>query len=114
LWTRIGAHCEIAGIPEPLTYHRNREVKPPDIALEHRPILIETLLKRFPHDREKRRYLLSERAAYLADNGKYLVRQGRVREGRRSLAQGLALSLGEARSWKTAWRCLSRFVRSLV
>jgi len=27
LWTRIVAHCEIACIPEPLTLHRNREVK---------------------------------------------------------------------------------------
>jgi len=114
LWTRIGAHCEIAGIPESLTYHRNREVKPPTIALEHRPILIQTLLQRFPHDREKRRYLLREQAVYLADNGKYLIRHGRVSEGRRHLGQGLALSLGEAWSCKTAWRCFSRFLRSLM
>src|SRR5688572_16824606 len=27
LWARVAAHYEIANIPEPLTYHRNREVK---------------------------------------------------------------------------------------
>jgi GT2 family glycosyltransferase len=112
LWTRIAAHSRIKSIPEALTYHRNREIKPPEIALGHRLLLIETLLARFGHDPEKRRYLIQEKACYLADQGKHLVKAGHRRQGRSYLLQGLALSLGEGRSLKTAWRCLVRIARS--
>ncbi len=112
LWTRIAARYEIASIPEPLTYHRNREIKPAQIALGHRPLLLSTLLERFGHDPVRRRYLLRERARYLADLGKQLVREGHRREGRSMLWQGLILSLAEGRSLSTAWRCLSRLARS--
>ena len=114
LWTRIGAHCEIANISEPLTYHRNRLIKPPEIELGHRDMLLSTLLKRFKDDPQKRRYLMREQARYLAARGQHLVRQGRPREGRSYLVQGLARSLGEAQSLTTAWRCLSRIARSYV
>lgn len=114
LWTRIGAHCEIANIAEPLTYHRNREVKSSQIELGHRSVLVNKLLERFGHDPEKRRYLLQQRALYFADLGKHLVKDGRYLEGRSNLIQGLTLSLGEARNLKTAWRCLSRIARSYV
>lgn len=114
LWTRIAAHCEIANVPEPLTYHRNREIKPARIGLSHRAILIEKLLERFGHDPDKRRYLLREQASYLADLGKQLAKEGRPDEGRSRLRESLALSLGEARSLKTAWRCLTRLARSYV
>ncbi|HXF91866.1 MAG TPA: hypothetical protein VNK46_03845 [Nitrospiraceae bacterium] len=114
LWTRIAARYEIASIPEPLTYHRNREIKPAQIALSHRPLLIETLLERVGNNPVKRRYLLREQASYLADRGKQLVGMGERTQGRSCLVQGLALSIKEARSWNTAWRCLSRLVRSYV
>jgi glycosyltransferase involved in cell wall biosynthesis len=114
LWTRIAARYEIANIPEPLTYHRNREIKPARIALGHRPVLLSTLLQRFGDDAAKRRYLVREQASYLADYGKQLVNEGRARQGRSCLREGLVLSLGEARSLKTAWRCLSRLTRSYV
>jgi glycosyltransferase involved in cell wall biosynthesis len=114
LWTRIGAYCEIANISEPLTYHRNRLVKPAEIELGHRDMLISTLLKRFKEDPEKRRYLAREQALYLAAKGQHLVRQGYSKEGRAYLVQGLAQSLGEAHSLKTTWRCLSRIARSYV
>ena len=39
LWTRIAESCEIAHIPEPLTYHRNLGIKPAHIELEHKAIL---------------------------------------------------------------------------
>ncbi len=112
LWTRIVLHGEITNIPEPLTYHRNREVKPVQVALQHRALLIPKLLERFGQDPEKRRYLIREQACYLADVGKHLVQAGRRSEGRSRLLQGLALSLGEARSMKTDWRCLVRLSRS--
>ncbi len=114
LWTRIAAHCEIANIPEPLTYHRNREMKSAWIGLGHRPVLVTILLDRFGQDKEKRRYLVREQASYLADLGKHLVKEGRGQEGRSRLVEGLTLSLGEARSLRTAWRCVSRLVRSYV
>ncbi len=114
LWARIGAHCEIANIAEPLTYHRNREVKSSQIELGHRSILVNRLLERFGQDPERRRYLLQQRALYFADLGKHLVKDGRYLEGRSNLIQGLTLSLGEARNLKTAWRCLSRIARSYV
>ncbi len=114
LWTRIAARYEIANIPEPLTYHRDRDIKPAAIALGHRPLLIETLLVRVGNDPDKRRYLLQEQASYLADRGKQLVGMGERTQGWACLVQGLALSIKEARSWKTAWRCLSRLVRSYV
>lgn len=114
LWTRIAARYEIANIAEPLTYHRNREIKPADVALAHRPLLIETLLARVGDDPVKRRYLLREQASYLADRGKQLINMGERTQGRSCLVQGLALGVKEAHSWKTAWRCLSRLVRSYV
>ncbi len=114
LWTRIAARYEIANIAEPLTYHRNREIKPADVALAHRPLLIETLLARVGDDPVKRRYLLREQASYLADRGKQLINMGERTQGRSCLVHGFALSVNEAHSWKTAWRCLSRLVRSYV
>lgn len=113
LWTRIAAHCDIANVPEPLTYHRNRELKPAEIAVRHRSLLIELLLRRFGDDPERHRFLLREQAAYLADLGKLQVRDGDLAKGRASFMQALSLSLG-ARSWKTAWRCLHRMARSFL
>ena len=112
LWTRIAASTVIAGIAEPLTLHRNRENKPAAIALGHRPLLIEKLMARFGHDPGKRRYLQREMAFYLADQGKHLITEGRRREGRAALFQGLRLSVGQGKSFKAAWRCVSRLVRS--
>jgi glycosyltransferase involved in cell wall biosynthesis len=112
LWTRIAAHYKIANLPEPLTYHRNRECKPPEIALAHRPLLLATLLERFGHDPIRRRYLLREQVRWLSDRGKHLVANGQRREGRACLWQALVLSLHEAPSLSTAWRALSRLVRS--
>lgn len=113
LWTRIAAATTIAGISEALTQHRNREIKPAEIALGHRPLLIKKLMARFSQEPVKRLYLQREMAFYLADQGKYLLKGGQRREGRSALLQGLKLSLGEGRSLKAAWRCASRFVRSL-
>ena len=113
LWTRIAAATTIAGIPEPLTYHRNRDIKPPGIALGHRPLRIEKLMRRVGADTEKRRYLQRERAFDLADQGKHLIKDGRAREGRILLLHGFLLSLGEGKSAKAAWRCLMRLVRSI-
>jgi glycosyltransferase involved in cell wall biosynthesis len=112
LWTRIATATTIIGISEPLTLHRNRETKPAGIALGHRPLLIEKLMARFSHDPAKRLYLQREMAWYLADQGKHFITAGRHAEGRSVLLQGLKLSLGEAKSWKAACRCISRFVRS--
>lgn len=114
LWARIAAHCEIANIAEPLTFHRIREVEPAAVALRHRPLLISKLLNQFGHDPVKRRYLMTEQASYLSDVGKHLMQKGQRQEGLAHLRQGLALSLGEARSLKTAWRCLSRLARFYV
>ena len=112
LWTRISAATTIAGISEPLTFHRNRERKPAVIALGHRPLLIEKLMARFGHDAAKRRYLQREMAFYLADQGKQLIAEGRRREGRSTLYQGLRLSFGQGKSFKAACRCVSRLMRS--
>ena len=113
-WTRVAAHCDIANIPEALTFHRNLTVKPPHVALEHRALLISTLMRRFGTDPKKREYLLREEASYCADRGKQLIRNGHRREGRSHLIQGLWLSLWVARSPKTAWRCLSRIAKSYM
>ncbi|MCC2641645.1 MAG: glycosyl transferase family 2 [Nitrospira sp.] len=113
LWTRIAAVTTIAGIPEPLTFHRNRDIKPADIALGHRPLLIDRLMSRFRQDPQKRLYLHRQMALYLADQGKYLIKGGRHLEGRSALLQGLKLSLGEGKSLKAAWRCVSRLMRSV-
>ena len=114
LWTRIAEHDEIANIAEPLTYHRNLTIKPAHIALEHRVLLISKLMRRFGENPEKRQYLLEEEAMHLADQGKERIKRGQRREGRSDLVHGLTLSLGKARSFKTAWRCLTRIVRSYV
>jgi glycosyltransferase involved in cell wall biosynthesis len=114
LWARIAAHSEIANVAEPLTYHRRRERKSPWIGLRHRPILIAILLDRFGHEPDKRRYLIRARASYLRDLGAQLAREGCLGEGRARLLEGLKLSLGDARSPRTAWGCLSRIVRSYL
>lgn len=114
LWTRIAAHCDIANVPQPLTYHRNREQKAAEIGVRHRGLLIEKLLRRYGGDPERRRYLLREQAAYLADLGKLQVREGDLAKGRASFMEALSLSLGRARNWKTAWRCLNRMARSYL
>ena len=114
LWTRIAAHAEIAGIPEPLTYHRNLSVKPAQVALDHRVLLVSKLMARFGDDPVKRRYLSRERAACLADQGKQWLMEGRRHAARSLFMQGLWLSLAEARSLKTGWRCLARLARSYV
>lgn len=113
-WPRVAQHCEIVLIDEPLTYHRHCEVKPAEVELEHRVLLNETLLERFGHDPDKRRYLLMEKAASLADLGKWSLRQGDRTGGRTSLKEALALCFSEAWSWKTAWRALTRLVRSYL
>ncbi len=69
LWPRIAAVTTVAGIAEPLTFHRNREIKPADIALGHRPLLIKKLMARFSQELEKRRYLQREMAFYLGRSG---------------------------------------------
>ncbi|HJU03919.1 MAG TPA: glycosyltransferase family A protein [Nitrospiraceae bacterium] len=113
-WTRVAAHCDIANIPEALTYHREFTAKPAHIALKHRVLLISRLMSRFGDDPAKRRYLLREEAAYFSDYGKQLIRDGYRKEGRSHLIRGLILSLGKARSLKTGWRCVSRIARSYV
>jgi glycosyltransferase involved in cell wall biosynthesis len=113
-WPRLARHCEIVMIDDVLTYHRHRVAKPIHIELGHRALLNETLLKWFGEDPEKRCYLLGERAAYLADLGKWRVRQGDRAGGRACLKESFTLSLGEARNWKTAVRSMSRLVRSYL
>jgi len=112
LWARIATVCEIAAVEEPLTYHRSRTAKPPEIALGHRRVLIAKLLERFGKDPAKRQYLLREQAAYLSDLGKHLLKNGRADEGRSSLREGLWLGLHEGRNLKAAGRCVSRLLRS--
>jgi glycosyltransferase involved in cell wall biosynthesis len=114
LWTRVAAYCGIADIPEPLTYHRNLGVKPAQVALQHRSLLLSKLMARFGHDPEKRRYLVREQAMLLADQGKQSLKEGRLGEARSQLARGLLLSLSEGCSPKTAWRCVSRILRSYL
>ncbi|MEW6544056.1 MAG: glycosyltransferase family A protein [Nitrospirota bacterium] len=113
-WPRIAQHCEIVLIDEPLTYHRHREIKPPQIELNHRLLLNEALMERFGRDPAKRRYLLEERAASLADLGKWRLSQGDLAGGRGYLKEALGLSVGEAWNVKMAWRALSRLVRSYL
>lgn len=113
-WPRIVQHCEIVLIDEPLTYHRHRVVKPAQVELSHRALLNEILLERFGHDPEKRRYLLREKAAYLADMGKWHIRRGDRFRGRANLQEALNLCFREAWSWKTTWRALTRIVRSYL
>lgn len=114
LWPRIAAYCPITMIGEPLTFHRVSVAKPAEIELRHQPVLIMKLLERFGHDPRKRRYLLAKRAAWLSDLGKQCTQKGYCQEGRSYLRKGLALSLGEGRNLRTAWRCLSRLVRSYL
>lgn len=113
-WTRIADVTEIANIDEPLTFHRNRETKPREIALRHRGVLIDILMKRYGHDARKRRYLLRQKAEYLADMGKYAVGQGDFQQGRGYFLAGLGISLLVSWNGKALWRCLSRLVRSYI
>ncbi len=111
-WPRVAQQCEIALIDEPLTYHRHREVKPPQIELSHRLLLNEALMERFGHDPAKRQFLLGERAASLADLGKWRLSQGDWAGGRACLRESLGLCLREACNMKIAWRSLNRLVHS--
>lgn len=112
LWPRIAAACDIAHVSEPLTSHRRLTIKPPEIALDHRRLLVSKLLDQFGGERPKRRYAIQEQARYCCDLGKYLLKTGRQREARSELIRGLRLSLGEGWDLKTASRCVSRLARS--
>ncbi len=111
-WPRIAGVTEIASLSEVLTFHRNRISKPAEIGLGHRLILIQTLQRSFGHDPQKNHYLLCEKARYLSDMGKYLVKEGRYAEGRSCLGRGLRKSLTDAKSPKIAWRCFLRLINS--
>ncbi len=113
LWTRIAASTRIACVAEPLTFHRNRERKPAAVGIEHRGLLIDLLLRRFGDDPERRRYLLREQAAYLADLGRQQARDGNLSGARASYREALSLAIGRG-SWKTAWRCLHRMARTYL
>jgi glycosyltransferase involved in cell wall biosynthesis len=113
-WPRIAQYCEIALIDEPLTHHRHREIKPPHVELTHRLLLNDLMMERFGQDPDRRRYLLEERAASLADLGKWRVGQGDRRRGRADLAEALRLSVGKVRNLKMAWRSLRRLARSYL
>lgn len=113
-WPRIAEHCEIAMIDEPLTYHRNKDVEPAEVGLWHRALLNEILLGRYGHDPEKRRFLFEERATYLSDMGKWHICQEDRSRGRACLKEALTLCLSEAWNCKTAWRAISRLVRSYL
>ena len=110
-WPRIAQHCEIVLIDERLTFHRHRVVKPAHVELRHRVLLNKILLEQFGHDPEKRRYLMMEKAAYLADMGKWHIQMGDRSGGRACLKEALNLCLREALSWKTTWRTISRIAR---
>jgi glycosyltransferase involved in cell wall biosynthesis len=113
-WPRIAQHCEIALIDEPLTFHRHREIKPPQVELSHRLLLNDVLMERFGCDPARRQYLLEERAASLADLGKWRLSQGDLAAGRADLKEALRLSMGRARNLKMAWRSLNRLIRSYL
>jgi len=112
LWPRIAAISEIANVAEPLTFHRQSCIKPSLVGLEHRRLLIEKMRCEFPLTSEQDRFLLSQEAAYWGDLGKWLVGEGRRREGRARLIQGARLALKQGCSSSTALRCLTRWVRS--
>lgn len=111
-WPRVAEVCEIALIDEPLTYHRHREVKPPEVELSHRLLLNEAMTERFGQDPVRRRYLLEERAASLADLGKWFVSRGDLSRGRSYLKDALWLCLKHTCNAKIAWRSFNRLVRS--
>lgn len=113
-WPRVAQQCEIALIDEPLTYHRHREIKPPQVELSHRLLLNEALMERFGHDPAKRQFLLGERAASLADLGKWRLSQGDWAGGRAYLRESFGLCLREACNMKIAWRSLNRLVLSYL
>jgi glycosyltransferase involved in cell wall biosynthesis len=112
LWPRIAHICEICNIAEPLTCHRLGANKPPEIALDHRRLLVSRLLERFGHNGPKRRYVQQEQARYFCDLGKHLLKMGRRDEARSHFMQGLYLSLSKGWDPKTAFRCASRLARS--
>jgi len=112
LWPRIAVISDIANVDEPLTFHRQSYIKPTLVGLEHRCLLIEKMRRAFPLTLEQDRFLLLQEAAYWGDLGKWLVREGRRREGRARLMQGARLALKQGGSSLTALRCLSRLVRS--
>jgi glycosyltransferase involved in cell wall biosynthesis len=114
LWPRIADVCEIVMIDEPLTVHRYFEKKPAEVGLRHRGLLNELLLERYGHDPDKRRYLMEERAAYLADLGKWHVQRGERSQGRIYLQEALGLVLKEVPNGKTLWRAASRLLRSFL
>jgi len=113
LWPRIAAISEIANVAEPLTFHRQSYSKPNSVELEHRWLLIETMRRTFTLTPEQERFLLSQEAAYWGDLGKWLVEEGRCREGRARLMQGVRMALKQDGSCSIALRCLARWVRSL-
>jgi len=112
LWPRIAAISDIVNVAEPLTFHRQSYIKPRLVGLDHRRLLIEKMRGIFPLTPEQERFLLCQEAAYWGDLGKWLIEEGRRREGRARLMQGARMNLKQGGSCSTALRCLTRWVRS--
>ncbi len=110
-WPRVADACEVALVDEPLTLHRAKLKEPKEVGVWHRALLNDLLLARYGSDPERRRFLMEERAANLADLGKWHAQHGERAKALACLKESLGMSLTEAWNWRVAWRAASRLAR---
>jgi glycosyltransferase involved in cell wall biosynthesis len=110
---RIVEYTAVGYIPEVLALYRDHGPRvPTDRGRLNQEILLRKLWDRYQGQPDKRRFLASERVAFLSNLGQSQVRAGRLSAGRQYLRQGLALSLRYLVNPKMFFRTLLRLGRS--
>lgn len=113
--SRVIECCELRYLPEVLVLYR--EHRPRVVGDQHKwneELYLNKLWDRYHEDPVKRRFLTSERVAYLSNLGQMQISTGRFEAGRRHLRQASVMGMSHLVNLKMVLRSLLRLVRSYV
>lgn len=113
---RVGQACEIYCVETPLVKcrdHPDSTCRNEGGGLGNRGIFLQKLITRFGNDPEHKRFVSREQARYLCDIGRYLIRNGKLVEGRKELVQSIVLS-AKTCDLPIVFRSLHRLLESFV
>lgn len=104
---------EMGYIPEVLALYRDHGPRiPTERGRRNQEVLLRKLWERYQGEPDKRRFLASERVAFLSNLGQYEARNGCLLAGRKHLREAVALSLRYRVNPKMLMRSLLRLGRS--
>ena len=117
-WARLGKITLFHCLPTVLVkhrFHRYSTCKMSEntlLPLEHRALMLKKMLARFGDDPERRKFLEGEVVSYKSDLGKFLLKQGRVADGRKELWDSILMNLKGPRDFGKLGRSILRLIRS--